>query len=131
MMGFHGHGIVMDVMLGSTARRLVHCCAQPVIIICLPEVGEKVLVKFIEPWEDKPIIIGSLRRHTINENIDTAKIKTIRTPGGSQLNMFSDGSKEEIQIRSGKSENYHIRIENTSGKTNLILHCNGKMKIEA
>jgi nucleotide-binding universal stress UspA family protein len=37
VMGTHGQGILADVMLGSTARRVLRRCNKPVLVIRLPE----------------------------------------------------------------------------------------------
>jgi len=37
VMGTHGQGILADVMLGSTARRVLRRCNKPVMVIRLPE----------------------------------------------------------------------------------------------
>ncbi|MFH1980216.1 MAG: universal stress protein [Pseudomonadota bacterium] len=37
IMGTHGQGILADVMLGSTARRVLRRCKRPVMVIRLPE----------------------------------------------------------------------------------------------
>ncbi len=36
VMGSHGHGIIEDALLGSTARRVVRRSAKPVLVIRLP-----------------------------------------------------------------------------------------------
>jgi nucleotide-binding universal stress UspA family protein len=40
VMGTHGHGKLADVVLGSTARRVVGQCKKPVLVIRLPEENE-------------------------------------------------------------------------------------------
>ena len=37
VMGTHGQGMLADAMLGSTARRVIRRCLQPVMVIRLPE----------------------------------------------------------------------------------------------
>jgi nucleotide-binding universal stress UspA family protein len=36
-MGTHGHGVIADVLIGSTARRVVRQSPIPVLVIRLPE----------------------------------------------------------------------------------------------
>jgi len=99
-------------------------------ILMLPEVGEKVMVRFLEPWDDKPIIVGSLRREKVSEELDTAKFKVIRTPGGNRIDFISDGGKETIRVRTGKADDYHIQIDTSGGKTQILVKCNDDLKIE-
>jgi nucleotide-binding universal stress UspA family protein len=40
VMGTHGHGTLEDVMLGSTARRVIRRSKLPVLVVRLPEDGE-------------------------------------------------------------------------------------------
>lgn len=40
LMGTHGQGVLADVMLGSTARRVLRRCKKPVMVIRLPEEEE-------------------------------------------------------------------------------------------
>jgi nucleotide-binding universal stress UspA family protein len=40
VMGAHGHGILGDVMMGSTSRRVLRRCKKPVLIVRLPEDGK-------------------------------------------------------------------------------------------
>jgi nucleotide-binding universal stress UspA family protein len=40
VMGAHGHGILSDVMMGSTSRRVLRRCKKPVLIVRLPEDGK-------------------------------------------------------------------------------------------
>jgi|GEM_PF-6324709 len=96
----------------------------------LPEVGEDVLVRFIDDCDDKPVIIGSIRRQKVHENVDTAKYKTIRTPKGSRIDIISDGKKEEIRIRAGESDEHHVDIITEGGKTDIALECNNKIKLK-
>ena len=37
VMGTHGHGMIADAMIGSTARRVLRRCTKPVLVIRLPE----------------------------------------------------------------------------------------------
>lgn len=36
IMGSHGHGLLADALLGSTARRVVRKCRKPVMVVRLP-----------------------------------------------------------------------------------------------
>ena len=37
VMGAHGHGSLVDVLMGNTARRVVQRCKKPVLVVRLPE----------------------------------------------------------------------------------------------
>jgi nucleotide-binding universal stress UspA family protein len=37
VMGTHGHGTLADVMMGSTARRVLRRSRKPVLVVRLPE----------------------------------------------------------------------------------------------
>ena len=37
VMGTHGHDAIADVMMGSTARRVLRRCKKPVLVVRLPE----------------------------------------------------------------------------------------------
>ena len=37
VMGSHGHGMISDAMIGSTARPVLRRCTKPVLVIRLPE----------------------------------------------------------------------------------------------
>lgn len=98
--------------------------------LMLPEVGEKVLVRFIEPWDDKPVVIGSLRRGAVTESLDTAKYKVIRTPGGNCIDLISDKGKETVRLRAGKADRFHLVVETSGGSTKVSLECNDSMLIK-
>jgi len=37
VMGTHGHGVMAEAVIGSTARRVVRWCKKPVLVVRLPE----------------------------------------------------------------------------------------------
>ena len=37
LMGSHGHGMLADVTMGSTSRRVLRRCSRPVLVVGLPE----------------------------------------------------------------------------------------------
>lgn len=39
VMGSHGQGVIQEVMIGSTSRRVMRRCRQPVLVVRLPENG--------------------------------------------------------------------------------------------
>ena len=41
VMGTHGHGTLADVMIGSTARRVLRRSKKPVLVVRLPEEDDK------------------------------------------------------------------------------------------
>ena len=41
VMGTHGHGTLADVMLGSTARRVVRRSLKPVLVVRLPKEADE------------------------------------------------------------------------------------------
>ena len=41
VMGAHGHGVIVNAMMGSTSRRVLRRCKKPVLVVRLPE-GEEV-----------------------------------------------------------------------------------------
>jgi hypothetical protein len=40
VMGSHGQGMLEQVVIGSTSRRVLRRCKKPVLIVRLPENGE-------------------------------------------------------------------------------------------
>ena len=98
-------------------------------ITMLPEVGEKVLVRFVDSWDDKAIIIGSLRRNVLHESVDTAKFKSIRTPEGTRIDLFADNGREEVRIRAGEKDKHHVEIVTEKGKTEITVQCDDKINI--
>ena len=100
--------------------------------ISLPEVGEQVIVRFLESWDDKPYIIGSLRRGELPGELDTAKSKSLYTPQGTRLTMLSDRGEERIQIRAGDGEEDNIEIVTSNNETQIhILSPKGSITLEA
>ena len=98
--------------------------------LMLPEVGEQVLVRFIEPGDDKPVIIGSLRRKTVVDSLDTAQHKVIRTPSGNCIDLISKEDKDTIRLRAGNVEGFHLTVETSGGKTNITMECNDAMLLK-
>jgi nucleotide-binding universal stress UspA family protein len=41
VMGTHGHGALLDAMIGSTARRVLRRSRKPVLVVRLPEEGDE------------------------------------------------------------------------------------------
>jgi len=41
VMGIHGHGTLVDAMMGSTARRVLRRSKKPVLVVRLPEEDQK------------------------------------------------------------------------------------------
>ncbi len=37
VMGSHGHGMLADVTMGSTSRRVLRRCSRPVLVVRLPK----------------------------------------------------------------------------------------------
>jgi uncharacterized protein involved in type VI secretion and phage assembly len=97
--------------------------------LMLPENGEHVLVRFIEPWDDKPIVVGSLRRGRVVDTLDTGQHKTICTPGGNCIDLVSDKGKETIRLRAGRCEDFHLVLETAGGKTKAAVTCNDALRI--
>jgi uncharacterized protein involved in type VI secretion and phage assembly len=98
-------------------------------ILMLPEKGEHVLVRFLEPWDDKPIVVGSLRRGRVTDNLDAAKHKTICTPGGNCIDLVSDKGKETIRLRAGRCDDFHFVLETAGGHTKATVTCNDALRI--
>jgi uncharacterized protein involved in type VI secretion and phage assembly len=92
--------------------------------LMLPEVGEQVLVRFIEPWDDKPIIVGSLRRGKVVDNMDTGRHKTLCTPGGNCIDLVSNQNSETIRLRAGQSDQYHLVLKTEGNRTTATMECN-------
>lgn len=97
--------------------------------IMLPEIGEHVLVRFIEPWDDKPIVVGSLRRSRVADSLDTAQHKTICTPSGNCIDLVSDQGKETIRLRAGRGNDFHFVLETAAGRTKATVTCNDALCI--
>lgn len=97
--------------------------------LMLPEIGEKVLVRFLEPWDDKPLVVGSLRRGKVVDNLDTGQHKIIGTPGGNRIDLVSDQNRETIRLRAGQSEEFHFVLETSEGRTRATLCCNDSLRL--
>ncbi len=98
--------------------------------LMLPEEGEKVLVKFLEPWDDKPIVVGSLRRDPIVDSRNTAKEKFLGIPSGSYLLILHDGGNNEIALNVGDGEGAQILLKKTS-QSSLTITCSDSIKLKA
>jgi hypothetical protein len=98
--------------------------------LMLPEVGEQVLVRFIEPGDDKPVVIGSLRRKSVVDSLDTAQCKVIRTPSGNCMDFITLDNKDIIRLRAGKPEGFHLIIETSGDKTDITLECNNALLLK-
>jgi uncharacterized protein involved in type VI secretion and phage assembly len=123
-------------------------------LLCLPEVGERVLVQFLGDWDSDAVVVGSVRDYARTGFIyDPEQTKRLQTPSGNQITLTSrpDGSelvKLKVQdklvfqgsISSGKqvvimdvfdSTTERVHFETGSGPARLDIFCGGEIYISA
>ena len=123
-------------------------------LLCLPEVGERVLVQFLGDWDSDAVIVGSVRDYPRKGFIyDPDQTKRLQTPSGNQITLTSkpDGSeivqlkvKDQLVFRgsvsAGKetvimdvfdSTTERIHFEKGSGPPRLDIFCGGEIYISA
>lgn len=122
--------------------------------ICLPEVGERVLVQFLDEWDSNAVIVGSAREHPRQGYIyDPDKTKRWRTPSGNEISMTTEGADDDIirvkckdkmvfeaKISGGKetiifdlmdSDSDRIHFQKGGGPTRLDVDCSGEIFMRA
>lgn len=89
----------------------------------LPEVGEEVLVAFIQGAIDRPVAIGVLWENTDKppeENADGKNnVKMLKTRAGHTVTFDDDSSKAKIEIKS--SAGHTITLDDASGKEKIEI----------
>jgi hypothetical protein len=123
-------------------------------LLCLPEIGERVLVQFLGDWDNDAVILGSVREFARDGYpYEPHLTKRLQTPSGNQLTMTTkkDGSDIvrikcqdqtiiEGKIGSGKqdlifdlfdSEGDRIHFEKGAGPTRLDIFCSGEIYMHA
>ena len=89
----------------------------------LPEVGEEVLVAFIQGSIDRPVAIGVLWENTDKppeENADGKNnVKMLKTRAGHTVTFDDDSSKAKIEIKS--SAGHTITLDDASGKEKIEI----------
>ena len=96
----------------------------------MPEVGDEVLVNFIDNNPDQPYVAGSLYHGKAKPNgmKDNNAGKSIITKGGNEIVFFDDNDNAEIQISNGKGKN--IITLQTGNDGQITLFTQGLVKIK-
>ena len=123
-------------------------------LLCLPEVGERVLVQFLSDWDSDAVVIGSVREYPREGfKYDPHDTKRLQTPSGNQVTLTTkeDGSdivRVKVQdklmlegkITSSKqsvifdlfdSDDERIHFEKGGGPTRLDIMCSGEIYMKA
>jgi len=112
----------------------------------LPEVGDEVVIAFLNDNADEPIVIGSLynknnhppeqRGITSHSKIeisfdDEKKMLTVKTPGGNSITI--DDDSKSIAIKDQNGNNILMSAEGISldSAKNITLNARGKIQIES
>lgn len=96
----------------------------------LPEIGEQVLVGFIDGCYDRPFVIGSVytaKDAMLSESYHKDNMKKrLKTKGGCILEISDEGNKESVTIKTPK--NLSVKMEEepqsitlTAGKTTVTI----------
>lgn len=117
--------------------------------VCMPEVGEQVVVGFLGAGGKNPFVMGSLYpggAKFIKESFEPAKgkgsekiLKRLRTRGGTEATLSDERGKQRLQITTPKAltlcmedEKETITICDKKGENQLLLDCaNGALKVTA
>jgi muramidase (phage lysozyme) len=123
--------------------------------LSLPEVGEHVLVQFLDEWDSDAVVIGSVREYPREGFVyDPHETKRWQTPSGNQVTMTTtDGGKTDIvrlkcrdkmvfeaRITADKeivildlcdSDNDRIHFQKGGGPTRLDIFCSEEIYIHA
>ena len=101
--------------------------------ICIPRIGQEVVVDFIEGDPDQPIIVGSVYNgdqsvpYNLPEEKTKSTIKSYSSIGGGGFNEFrfeDKKGKEEIFLNAEKDLHFRVndsRYENIDGSANLVV----------
>jgi len=121
-------------------------------LLCLPEVGERVLVQFLGEWDSDAVVIGSVRDYARTGYIyDPDQTKRLQTPSGNQITLTSrpDGSEivrlkvqDKLVFQGSVSSGKEVvimdlfgstseRIHFDSGTPRLDIFCGGEIYISA
>ena len=109
----------------------------------LPEIGDEVVIGFLEGRTDCPVVLGSLWSKNVNrpQNAVTEKntMKMFRTKGGHEVSFSDEGKKETLTVTTpgGLSvlmadEKKTIEIKDKEKKNALTINGqNGEIKVDA
>ncbi|GBC93877.1 hypothetical protein HRbin15_02379 [bacterium HR15] len=123
--------------------------------LCLPEVGEHVLVQFLDDWDSDAVVLGSVREYPREGfTYDPHETKRWQTPSGNQITLTTTGNgnidivrvkcrdkmvfeakitseKEVVIIDLCDSDNDRIHFQRGGGTTQLDLFCSGNIYLHA
>jgi hypothetical protein len=123
-------------------------------LLCLPEVGERVLVQFLGDWDSDAVIAGSVREFARQGFIyDPHETKRLQTPSGNQITLTSkkdgseivrlkvkdqlvfmgniSGSKQTVIMDVFDSTEERIHFEKGAGPPRLDIFCSGEIYVSA
>lgn len=123
-------------------------------LLCLPEIGERVLVQFLGEWDSDAVIVGSVREFARDGFIyDPHETKRLQTPSGNQITLTSrkdgseivrlkvkdqlvfegkiSGSKQSVIMDVFDSDSERIHFEKGSGPPRLDIFCSGEIYMSA
>jgi phage baseplate assembly protein V len=100
----------------------------------LPEVGEEVLVAFIQGSVDRPVVIGALWEKTDKPPEDNAdgknNIKMLKTRAGHTVTFDDDTQTKKAKIEIKSSAGHIITLDDAAGKEKIeIKDKSGQCKI--
>ncbi len=123
--------------------------------LSLPEVGEHVLVQFLDGWDSDAVVIGSVREHAAQGFVYAPdETKLWRTPSGNLVSMTTkdkgatdiveirckdklifrgeiEGGKETVVMDLTSSGSDRIHFEKGSGPAQLDIFCSGSIYMHA
>ena len=109
----------------------------------LPEIGDEVVIGFLEGRTDCPVVLGSLWSKNVNrpQNAVTEKntMKMFRTKGGHEVSFSDEGKKETLTVTTPggltvlmADEKKTIEIKDKEKKNALTINGqNGEIKVDA
>lgn len=99
--------------------------------VALPEVGDEVIVAFVEGDTEQPIVIGSLwnGKDLPPPNEDGNTEKWFRTVSGNTLHFSDKGGSELIELHTPDGK-CHVQLSN-DGHPVITIHSDGDIALEA
>lgn len=123
--------------------------------LSLPEVGEHVLVQFLDEWDSDAVVIGSVREYPREGfTYDPHETKRWQTPSGNQVTLTTsnngnldivrikcrdkmvfeakiDGNKQVVIVDLCDSDKDRIHFEKSGNSTQLDIFCSGNIYLHA